>query len=95
MQAEAGRVALFLRLDEGKPVGAQVAAVQKLNDTLNAAQGSDRWTVELIVSVNGLSTGFRYPEPMPLDPENGNLSAQLEALGVKLWVEPNRDVNRV
>lgn len=32
---------------------------------------------------------------MPLDPENGNLSAQLEELGVKLWVEPNRDVNRV
>lgn len=94
MQAEVGRVALFLRLDEGKPVGAQVAAVQKLNDTLNAAQGSDRWTVELIVSVNGLSTGFRYPEPMPLDPENGNLSDQLEKLGVKLWVKPNRDANR-
>ncbi|MXZ42823.1 MAG: hypothetical protein F4Z18_13915 [Caldilineaceae bacterium SB0666_bin_21] len=95
MQAEAGRVALHLRLDEGKPADAQVAAVRKLNDTLNAAQGPDRWTVELIVSVNGLSKGFRYPAPMPLDPENGNLPAQLEALGVKLWVEPNQDVNRV
>jgi hypothetical protein len=95
MQAEVGRVALHLRLDEGKPADAQVAAVQKLNDALNAAQGSDRWTVELIVSVNGLSTGFRYPEPMPLDPENGNLPGQLEELGVKLWVEPKQDVNRV
>ena len=69
--------------------------MRKLNDTLNAAQGPDRWTVDLIVSVNGLSTGFRYPEPMQLDPENGNLPVQLEALGVKLWVEPNQDVNRV
>ena len=92
----AGCVALHLRLDEGKPADAQVAAVQKLNDTLTAASGPNRWTVELIVSVNGLSTGFRYPEPMPLDPENGNLPHQLEELGVKLWVERrNQAANRV
>ncbi|MCE2467739.1 MAG: DNA polymerase III subunit alpha [Caldilineaceae bacterium] len=94
-QAEAGRVALYLRLDEGKPADTQMAAVQKLNETLNAAPGPGRWTVDLIVSVNGLSTGFRYPEPMSLDPEHGNLPDQLEKLGVKLWIEPNQDVNRV
>ena len=94
-QGEAGLVALHLRLDEGKSGNAQVAAVQKLNDTLKAARGPDHWTVELVVSVNGQSAGFRYPEPMPLDPGNRDLSDQLEQLGAELWIEPKQEGNGV
>ena len=88
-QAEAGRVVLFLQLDEGKPADTQVAAVRRvrrLNEVLTTATGANRWTVELVVSVNGLSTGFRYPEAMVLDPDSRKLSNQLQELGVQLRV---------
>ena len=85
-QVEVGRVALYLQLDEGKSADTQVAAVRSLNEVLKTATGADRWTVELVVSVNGLSTGFRYPEPMALDPDNGDLSNRLKELGVQLRV---------
>ena len=88
-QAEVGRVVLFLQLDEGKPVDTQVAAVRRvrrLNEVLTTATGANRWTVELVVSVNGLSTGFRYPEAMVLDPDSRKLSNQLQELGVQLRV---------
>ena len=91
-QAEAGFVALHLRLEESQSADDQIAAVRKLNAALNAANGPDRWTVNLLVSVNGRSTGFRYPDPMPLDPEGVGLPDQLKKLGVRMWVERNRAV---
>ena len=91
--AEIGSMALHLRLDEGQSEGEQVDAVRNLDRILKDAGGTGLWEVKLVVSVNGRATGFRYPNPMPLDPDAGSLPEQLKKLGVRMWVEGNRAVD--
>ena len=91
--AETGRMALHLRLDEGQSGGEQVDAVRNLDQVLKNAGGTGLWEVNLVVSVNGRSTGFRYPNPMPLDPVGGGLPERLKKLGVRMWVEGSRAVD--
>lgn len=90
---ETGRMALHLRLDEGQSEGEQVDAVRNLDQILKDAGGTGLWEVKLVISVNGRSTGFRYPNPMPLDPVGGGLPERLKKLGVQMWVEGNRAVD--